>query len=124
MAVIRTTDEDDLRMLMVGNCLNFNPITNVRHMMYQTPGEFEAIQKGYFSQRARSNKIRLAKKVIDGQRFHPTNLLLLFLSQPENVPHNGAISPMWTPVSLTAFFNQIREIAPKYTKEDKNVLHV
>lgn len=111
MAVIRTTNEDvqllarlmraeaegegDLGMLMVGNvgvnrvrgnCLDFKPITNVRQMVYQTPGGFEAIQKGYFYQRARPNEIRLARKVINGQRFHPASFSLWFFKPPRDCP--------------------------------------
>jgi len=77
MALIKTTEEDvkmlarlmraeaegegQLGMLMVGNvgvnrvrgeCLDFVNIRTVPQMVFQSPGGFEATQKGYFYQRA------------------------------------------------------------------------
>lgn len=104
MAVIKATAEDkkilarlmraeaegegELGMLMVGNtgvnrvrsdCLDFKKIRNVRDMVFQRPGGFEATIKGYFYQRAREQDIRLAEKVIRGERYHPaTNTLWFF----------------------------------------------
>lgn len=103
MAVVRATENDvkllarlmraeaegegDLGMLMVGNvgvnrirgdCLDFKPITNMNQMVFQTPGGFEATQKGYFYQRARPNEVRLARKVINGERFDPARFALWF----------------------------------------------
>ncbi len=105
LAVVQATEEDvqllarlmraeaegegDLGMLMVGNvgvnrvrgdCLDFSQITTIRDMVFQSPGGFEATQKGYFYQRARPNEIRLARQVINGNRFHPaTNSLWFFM---------------------------------------------
>lgn len=80
--------EGNLGMLMVGNvgvnrvradCLDFKNIRSVRQMVYQSPGGFEATQKGYFYQGARDIDIRLARRVIQGERFHPaTNSLWFF----------------------------------------------
>ena len=76
MAVVNYTEEDvnllarlmraegdgKLGMLMVGNtgvnrgisdCLDFRQLRSIRDMVYQSPGGFEATQKGYFYQRAR-----------------------------------------------------------------------
>ncbi len=61
--------EGPLGMLMVGNvgvnrtradCLDFNQIRNLQDMVFQSPGGFEATQKGYFCQRARQVDIDLA----------------------------------------------------------------
>lgn len=114
MAVIKTNSEDvrvlarlmraeaeedgDLGMLMVGNvgvnrilgnCLDFKNIRTVNDMVFQSPGGFEAPQKGYFYQRAREADIRLAQRVIAGERTWPaTNALWFF--RPE-----GDCPPTW-----------------------------
>jgi len=91
--LIRAEAEGDgeLGMLMVGNtgvnrvisdCLDFTSIRNINDMVFQSPGGFEATQKGYFYQRARAVDKRLARRIIDGERFHPaTNSLWFF--EPE-----------------------------------------
>lgn len=91
--LIRAEAEGDgkLGMLMVGNtginrvianCLDFKDIRTIKQMVFQSPGGFEATQKGYFYQRARQSEIDLARKVIAGQRFHPaTNSLWFFKPQ-------------------------------------------
>lgn len=107
MAVVQTTEKDvellarliraeaesegKLGMLMVGNtgvnrvranCLDFTDIRNINDMVFQSPGGFEATTKGYFYQRARPQDIELARRVINGERFHPaTNTLWFF--EPE-----------------------------------------
>lgn len=111
MAVVQATDKDvellarlmraeaegegQLGMLMVGNtginrvladCLDFTNIRNIRNMVFQSPGGFEATQKGYFYQRARDQDIELARRVIQGQRFHPATNSLWFFEPPENCP--------------------------------------
>ena len=79
--------DGDLGMLMVGNvgvnriladCLDFRDITNIQEMTFQSPGGFEATLFPYFYQRARDNEIKLAKRVIDGQRFEPATTALWF----------------------------------------------
>ncbi|RXZ84268.1 cell wall hydrolase [Paenibacillaceae bacterium] len=104
MAVIKTNSDDvkmlarliraeaegdgELGMLMVGNvgvnrirgnCIDFRNIRSVSDMVFQSPGGFEATQKGYFYQRARDSEIRLAERLIRGERQHPaTNALWFF----------------------------------------------
>lgn len=90
--------DGDLGMLMVGNvginrviasCLDFIDIRTIQDMVFQSPGGFEATQKGYFYQRAREVDKRLARRVINGERFHPaTNSLWFF--KPE-----GACPAQW-----------------------------
>lgn len=80
--------EGQLGMLMVGNtgvnrvmsnCLDFTQLRSINDMVFQSPGGFEATQKGYFYQRAREQEIQLARRVIQGERFHPaTNSLWFF----------------------------------------------
>ena len=41
-------------------------------------GMLEAVQFDYFYQRARDNEIRLAKRVINGERFEPATTALWF----------------------------------------------
>ena len=76
-------------MLMVGNvgvnrvranCLDFNDINSITRMVYQRPGGFEATLYGYFYQAARSVDIRLARRVIKGEQFHPATRALYFHS--------------------------------------------
>ena len=85
--------EGVLGMLMVGNtgvnrviadCLDFTQIRTIQDMVFQSPGGFEATQKGYFYQRARDSEINLARRVINGERQHPaTNSLWFFMPAGE-----------------------------------------
>lgn len=75
-----------------GNCLDFKNIRNLRQMVYQNPGGFEATQKGYFYQRAREQDIALARRTIQGQRFWPANFALWFLGLRVHVHQLGIIS--------------------------------
>ncbi|GAB7389317.1 cell wall hydrolase CwlJ [Bacillaceae bacterium] len=80
--------EGDLGMLMVGNvgvnrvrsnCLDFVGIRTIKQMIFQSPGGFEAVQKPYFYQRAREAEIRLARRVINGEKYHPATFSLWFI---------------------------------------------
>ncbi|MDQ0214200.1 N-acetylmuramoyl-L-alanine amidase [Oikeobacillus pervagus] len=111
MAVVAHTEEDvkllarlmraeaegegQLGMLMVGNvginrvrgdCLDFKTIRTIRGMVFQSPGGFEATQKGYFYQRARQKDIDLARKVIKGNRYHPASFSLWFFEPSGQCP--------------------------------------
>lgn len=64
---------------ILGNCLDFQDIRDMNRMVFQSPGGFEATVKGYFYQRARERDIRLAQRVINGERVWPaTNALWFF----------------------------------------------
>ncbi|MFT4416222.1 cell wall hydrolase [Fredinandcohnia humi] len=87
--------EGKLGMLLVGNvgvnrtrsrCLDFKDITSIRKMVFQSPGGFEATQKGYFYQAARPTEIELARKVLRGERYHPAEYSLWFFEPPANCP--------------------------------------
>jgi N-acetylmuramoyl-L-alanine amidase len=87
--------EGKLGMLMVGNvgvnraksaCLDFKDITSIQKMVFQSPGGFEATQKGYFYQRARPSEIELARKAIKGGRYHPASYSLWFFKPGGNCP--------------------------------------
>ncbi|MFC4775554.1 cell wall hydrolase [Paenibacillus sp. GCM10023252] len=111
MAVIKTTSEDtrmlarlmraeaegegELGMLMVGNvgvnrvrgnCLDFRNIRSIPQMVFQSPGGFEATQKSYFYQKARESEIRLAKRMINGERQHPASNALWFFRPAGGCP--------------------------------------
>ncbi|MCA1065517.1 cell wall hydrolase [Rossellomorea sp. AcN35-11] len=82
-------------MLMVGNvgvnrvrsdCLDFKKLASLQDMVYQSPGGFEATQKGYFYQRARQKEIDLARKTIKGGRYHPASYSLWFFKPAGNCP--------------------------------------
>ncbi|MBH5319190.1 cell wall hydrolase [Paenibacillus sp. GSMTC-2017] len=115
MAVIKTNAEDtkmlarllraeaegegELGMLMVGNvgvnrirgnCLDFKNIRSIPDMVYQSPGGYEAVQKSYFYQKARESEIRLAKRVINGERQHPASNALWFYR-----PTGGCPATWW-----------------------------
>jgi N-acetylmuramoyl-L-alanine amidase len=101
LVVVKATEADVnllarlLRMLMVGNvgvnrtqsgCLDFKDINTIRRMVFQRPGGFEATIKGYYYQGARELDIRLARRVINGERFHPANYSLLFFKPSGTCP--------------------------------------
>lgn len=90
--------EGELGMLLVGNvavnrvrarCLDFEDINDMQRMVYQSPGGFEAVQKPYFYQRFRERDLRLAERVIAGERFHPGEFSLWFF-RPD-----GPCPPQW-----------------------------
>lgn len=76
-------------MLLVGNvginrvranCLDFKDINTITKMVNQRPGGFEATLFGYFYQAARQSEIKLARRVINGERFVPATTSLWFYS--------------------------------------------
>jgi N-acetylmuramoyl-L-alanine amidase len=86
-------------MLMVGNvgvnrvranCLDFVDIRTITQMVFQRPGGFEATLVGYFYQAARESEIRLARRVIKGERFEPASRALWFYNAFED-----ACRPQW-----------------------------
>ncbi|MCM3760007.1 cell wall hydrolase [Alkalihalobacillus oceani] len=90
--------DGELGMLNAGNvmvnrtrvrCLDFAGIATISQMTFQSPGGFEATQKGYFYQRARERDRRLAQRVVNGDRFNPGEFALWFF-RPE-----GACPPQW-----------------------------
>ena len=79
--------EGQLGMLMVGNvgvnrvladCLDFKNIRTVEQMVFQRPGGFESTMKSYFYQAARDIDIKLAKRSLKGEKFHPASESLWF----------------------------------------------
>ncbi|UTR16329.1 cell wall hydrolase [Salipaludibacillus sp. LMS25] len=103
MAVIKARDQDiavlarlmraeaegegEAGMLSAGNvmvnrvrarCLDFEDINTIERMAFQSPGGFEAVQKGYFYQSPREREIRLARRLVQGERFTPGEFDLWF----------------------------------------------
>ncbi|GAB2676575.1 cell wall hydrolase [Paenibacillus thermoaerophilus] len=107
--------EGELGMLMVGNvgvnrvranCLDFRNIRSIRDMVFQQPGGFEAVQKGYFYQAARDREIRLARRVINGERHHPATYSLWFFRPAGDCP------PTWYNQRLTGRYKAHCFFAP------------
>ncbi|RYM01727.1 cell wall hydrolase [Sporolactobacillus sp. THM7-7] len=71
---------------VLGNCLDFIGIRSIQQMVFQSPGGFEATQKGYFYQAARNQDRQLARRVINGERFHPASNGLWFFRPPAACP--------------------------------------
>lgn len=71
---------------ILGNCLDFQDIRQMKQMVFQSPGGFEATQKGYFYQRARDRDVRLARRVIGGERVWPASNALWFFRPEGNCP--------------------------------------
>lgn len=87
--------EGEQGMLMVGNvgvnrvrgnCLDFKNIRSIPDMVYQSPGGFEATQKGYFYQKSRERDIRLAQRIVNGERVHPASNALWFFRPSGDCP--------------------------------------
>ncbi|MFB5663259.1 cell wall hydrolase [Alteribacillus sp. HJP-4] len=82
-------------MLLAGNvmvnrvfasCIDFTDIRTIPQMAFQSPGGFEAVQKGYFYQRARDKEIRLARRLVNGERFSPAQESLWFFRPAGECP--------------------------------------
>ena len=56
----------------------------------QKPGGFEATSKSYFYQAARKQDKALAKRVLNGEKFHPASYALWFYN-----PHGEACKTSW-----------------------------
>lgn len=65
---------------VIANCLDFKSITSISQMVYQHPGGFESTLYDYFYQAARSSEIKLARRVINGEKFTPAERALWFYS--------------------------------------------
>lgn len=137
MAVVAHTEEDvkllarlmraeaegegPLGMLMVGNvgvnrtradCLDFKDIRTIRNMVFQSPGGFEATQKGYFYQSARQKEIDLARKVLNGGRYHPASNALWFFEPAGSCPAQWYNQSNTGRYKSHCFFSPLRSICP------------
>ncbi|WP_429753505.1 cell wall hydrolase [Bacillus sp. S13(2024)] len=71
------------------DCLDFKQITNIQQMVYQQPGGFEAVTKGYFYQRARESDKAMARKCLNYARIWP-GVYSLWFFRPV-----GSCPPTW-----------------------------
>jgi N-acetylmuramoyl-L-alanine amidase len=85
------------------NSLDFPDVRSIEDMVYQRPGGFETTLKGYFYQRARPQDIRLAERVIQGERFHLATRSLWFLDQVVIVLPCGMDNGIVDDLNLTVF---------------------
>jgi len=133
MAVVKATDADiDLLarllraeaegegtqgMLLVGNvginrirsdCSDFKGLRTIPNMVYQ-PHAFEATQKGYFYQRARDSEKRLARRVINGERFWPAKYSLWYFRPPGDCPPQWYNQPLVDRYKLHCFYEPTAE---------------
>ncbi|WP_040952904.1 cell wall hydrolase [Gorillibacterium massiliense] len=133
MAVVKSTDSDidqlarllraeaesegDLGMLMVGNvvinralanCLDFKNLRTIPDVIYQSPGGFEAVQFGYFYQRPRERERRLARRVVNGERFYPATNSLWYFRPEANCPDQ------WFNQDLTGRYKKHCFFTPTY----------
>ena len=85
--------EGNLGMLMVGNvavnrvlanCLDFKNIKTITNMVYQSPGGFSGINSSLFQSTSTTTEKNLAKRVINGEYYHPATNALWFYAPGKN----------------------------------------
>lgn len=133
MAVVKATDKDiDLLarllraegegegvqgMLMIGNvgvnrirgnCSDFKNIRTIPEMIYQEHA-FEAVQHGYFYQRARESEKRLARRVINGERLWPSKYSLWYFRPEGDCPPTWYNQPLVGRFKLHCFYEPTGE---------------
>ncbi|MFB9973350.1 cell wall hydrolase [Allobacillus sp. GCM10007489] len=105
--------EGRLGMLMVGNvivnravadCLDFRDVRNIEEVIYQVQGgnfSFEAVQKGnLFYQPAREVERKLARRVVQRWRQHPSKYALWYFNPYAPCP------PTWYGQPFTGQYKQ------------------
>lgn len=84
--------EGELGMLMVGNvivnraiadCLDFRNVRSITDVIYQK-NQFSGINSSLFYKSATTNEKQLAKRVLDGEYYHPATNALYFYSPGSN----------------------------------------
>lgn len=133
MAVVKATDKDIdllarllraeaegegvLGMQLVGNvainrvrvdCSDFKNIRTIQQMVYQEHA-FEAVQHGYFYQRARDKEKRLARKAIKGERFWPAKYGLWYFRPEGDCPPTWYDQPLVGRYKLHCFYEPTGE---------------
>lgn len=85
-------NEGNLGMLMVGNvvvnraiasCLTFTDIRSITEAIYQ-PNQFVGTQSALFQSSSTTTEKNLAKRVINGEYYHPATHSLWFYAPSEN----------------------------------------
>ncbi len=85
------------------NCSDFKDIRTIPQMVYQKYA-FEAVQYGYFYQRAREKEKRLARRSIAGERFWPAKFSLLYFRPPGDCPPTWYNQPHVARYKLHCFY--------------------
>lgn len=114
--------EGEQGMLMVGNvgvnrvlvgCLDFGDIRNINDMVFQSPGGFEAVQHGYFYQRARDRDIRLAQRSINGEQVWPASNALWYFRPTGDCPDQWYNQPLVARYKAHCFYAPTGENCPE-----------
>lgn len=104
--------EGVLGMLLVGNvginriranCSDFKGLRTIPQMVYQ-PHAFEATIHGYFYQRPREKEKRLARRVINGERFWPAKFSLWYFRPGGSCPAQWYSQPFVARYKLHCFY--------------------
>jgi N-acetylmuramoyl-L-alanine amidase len=104
--------EGELGMLLIGNvginriranCSDFKGLRTIPQMVYQEHA-FEAVQHGYFYQRARENEKRLARKAINGERYWPAKFSLWYFRPEGDCPAEWYNQPLVARYKLHCFY--------------------
>ncbi|MDY0395624.1 cell wall hydrolase [Virgibacillus halophilus] len=109
--------EGRLGMLLVGNvginrvradCSDFTDVRTIRQMVYQ-PHAFEATIHGYFYQRPREVERRLARRVVNGERFWPAKYSLWYFRPEGECPSTWYGQPFVARYKLHCFYEPTGE---------------
>ncbi|WP_108669966.1 cell wall hydrolase [Peribacillus acanthi] len=104
--------EGERGMMLVGNvginriranCSDFKNLRTIPQMIYQ-PHAFEAVQKGYFYQRARESERRLARRAVKGERQWPAKFSLWYFRPPADCPQTWYNQPLVGRYKLHCFY--------------------
>ncbi|WP_026560789.1 cell wall hydrolase [Bacillus sp. J37] len=104
-------------MLLVGNvginrirsnCSDFKGLRTIPNMIFQ-PHAFEATTKGYFFQRARESEKRLARRVVNGDRFWPAKFSLWYFRPQGDCPPQWYNQPLVGRFKLHCFYEPTAE---------------
>ena len=104
--------EGEQGMMLVGNvginriranCSDFIGIRTIPDMVYQ-PHAFEAVQHGYFYQRAREQEKRLARRAVEGDRYWPAKFSLWYFRPPGECPQTWYNQPFAGQYKLHCFY--------------------
>lgn len=90
------------------NCSDFKGLRTIPQMVYQEHA-FEAIQKGYFYQRAREVEKRLARKAVRGHRQWPAKFSLWYFRPTGDCPPTWYNQPLVGRYKLHCFYQPTGE---------------
>ncbi len=104
--------EGERGMMLVGNvginriranCSDFMGLRTIPQMVYQQHA-FEAVQHGYFYQKARENEKRLARRAINGERTWPGKFSLWYFRPVGDCPAEWYNQPLVGRYKLHCFY--------------------